>query len=104
MSDSDGEEVERRRSIRLDMEKTLVDIVWTDDNGTERYKKIACLDFARGGVKLDCDEPLLLNTAVTVAFKTANASSQKLFAKVIRCTKQKSGWFEIALMLEQCSR
>jgi len=101
MTDSDIDDVERRRSFRLDMEKELVDIVWTDESGKEHNKKIACLDFARGGLKLDCDEALPVNTAVTVVFKSANARNQKLYGKVLRSIKQENGWFEIALVLDK---
>jgi hypothetical protein len=100
MSDS-GDEAERRRSFRLDMEKELVDIVWKDEKGQEHTKKIACLDFSRGGLKLDCDETLPINTAVTVVFKSANARNQKLYGKVLRSIKQENGWFEIALILDK---
>ncbi len=101
MTDSDIDDVERRRSFRLDMEKELVDIVWVDESGREHTKKIACLDFARGGLKLDCDEALAVNMAVTVVFKSANARNQKLYGKVLRSIKQESGWFEIALVLDK---
>jgi len=95
------EESERRNSFRLDMEKELVDIIWTDENGQENSKKIACLDFARGGLRLDCDIALPLQTAVTVLFKSASKNNQKLYGKVLRCIKQDTGWFEIALVLEK---
>jgi len=101
MSDSSDSDLERRSSFRLDMEKELVDIMWTDENGQERTKKIICLDFARGGLKLDCDIVLPVQTSVTVVFKSANANNQKLFGKVLRCIKQESGWFEIALTLDK---
>lgn len=101
MTDSNSEEMERRRSFRLDMEKELVDIVWSDEKGQEHNKKIICLDFARGGLKLDCDESLPVNTAVTVVFKSANARHQKLYGKVLRSIKQENGWFEIALVLDK---
>ncbi len=100
---ADNDEVERRRSFRLDMEKELVDIAWTGVSGQEHNKKIACLDFARGGLKLDCDEAIPVNTAVSVIFKSANACNQKLYAKVLRSVKQESGWFEIALILDKDS-
>jgi hypothetical protein len=103
MTDSHSEEMERRKSFRLDMEKELVDIVWTDEKGQEHHKKIACLDFARGGLKLDCDESLPVNTAVTVVFKSANAHNQKLYGKVLRCIKQDNGWFEIGLILDKAT-
>jgi hypothetical protein len=82
------------------MEKELVEIIWTDERGQEHSKKIACLDFSRGGLKLDCDENLPVNAAVTVVFKSASASSQKLYGKVLRSIKQQSGWFEVALTLD----
>ena len=40
MTDSSDNDMERRSSFRLDMEKELVDITWTDDKGQERSKKI----------------------------------------------------------------
>ncbi|MFT6418023.1 MULTISPECIES: PilZ domain-containing protein [unclassified Colwellia] len=95
----DSEESERRRSFRLDMEKELIDIVWTDANGDEKRKKIVCVDFSRGGLKVDCDCEIAANSQVTVIFKAANPNSQKLFGKVIRCVKQDNGWFEVALQL-----
>ncbi len=101
MTDSSNEEMERRKSFRLDMEKELVDIIWTDGNGQEHHKKIVCLDFARGGLKLDCDQSITVNTAVTVVFQSANASSQKLYGRVLRSIKQENGWFEIGLALDK---
>jgi hypothetical protein len=101
MNDSSDGDLERRSSFRLDMEKELVDIVWTDESGQEQSKKIVCLDFSRGGLKLDCDITLPVQTAVTVIFKAANTSNQKLFGKVLRCIKQDNGWFEIALVLDK---
>lgn len=95
---SDG--IERRKSFRLDMEKELVDIVWINEHGQEQNKKIACLDFSRGGLKLDCDQNLPVNTAVTVVFKSAHANTQKLYGKVLRCIKQDNGWYQIALILD----
>ncbi|ASP47596.1 PilZ domain-containing protein [Cognaticolwellia beringensis] len=95
----DSEENERRRSFRLDMEKELIDIVWTDDNGDEKRKKIVCLDFSRGGLKVDCDCEIAANTQVMIIFKAANPNSQKLHGKVIRCIKQDNGWFEVAMQL-----
>jgi len=101
MTDSSFDESERRNSFRLDMEKELVDIMWKDENGQEKSKKIACLDFARGGLRLDCDVALLEQTAVTVLFKSASENNQKLYGRVLRCIKQDTGWFEIALILDK---
>jgi len=101
MKDKSDGDLERRSSFRLDMEKELVDIIWIDESGQERTKKIICIDFARGGLKLDCDIPIPIHTAVSIVFKSASANHQKLFGKVLRCVKQANGWFEIALILEK---
>jgi len=101
MAESSSDDEERRQSFRLDMEKELVDIVWLDEEGREHTKKIVCLDFSRGGLKLDCDQVLPLQAAVTIVFKSANTNSQKLYGKVLRCTKQENGWYEIALILDR---
>jgi hypothetical protein len=101
MAQDSFNELERRSSFRLDMEKELVDIVWQDECGKKYTKKIVCLDFSRGGLKLDCDIALPVQTTVTVIFKSAAANNQKLYAKVLRCIKQDTGWFEIALVLDK---
>lgn len=99
MTESSNNEVDRRKSFRLDMEKELVDITWTDENNQLRTKKIACLDFARGGLKIDCDQTIPEGTLVTVVFKAADSNSQKLETKVLRCIELPTGWYEIALIL-----
>jgi hypothetical protein len=101
MTESSSDEVERRQSFRLDMEKELVDIIWLDEQGKEHNKKIACLDFSRGGLKIDCDQLLPLQSPVTIVFKSASTSSQKLYGKVLRCIKQENGWYEVALILDR---
>ncbi|MDO6445306.1 PilZ domain-containing protein [Colwellia sp. 1_MG-2023] len=99
INNQDGEE--RRKSFRLDMEKELVDITWTHDSGQEINKKIVCVDFSKGGLKLDCDQSIPINTEVTIRFKAAAANCQILKGKVIRCLEQENGWFELALKLNQ---
>jgi hypothetical protein len=99
MSETTSEE-DRRQSFRLDMEKEMVDIVWTDSNNIERKKKIACLDFSRGGLRVDCDQSIDVQSAVTVVFRSANPNSQKLYGRVLRCIEQSNGWFEIAMRLD----
>ena len=103
MSESDSvenKESERRKSFRLDMEKELVDIIWVNDQQQQLQRKITCLDFSRGGLKLDCDHSIPLQTEVTVVFKVANPNSQNLHGKVIRCIEQPNGYFELALRLD----
>ncbi|WP_448565824.1 PilZ domain-containing protein [Thalassotalea ganghwensis] len=99
-ADQDKTEDERRQSFRLDMEKELVDISWQDEQGKQVSRKIVCLDFSKGGLKLDCGCAIPLDTPVTVVFKAADPRSQKLTGRVIRCIQQDNGWFEVALQLD----
>jgi c-di-GMP-binding flagellar brake protein YcgR len=101
MSDTHDEKVERRNSFRLDMEKELVDIVWTDENGQECINKVACLDFSRGGLKLYCQQSLPLNSAVTVMFTEAINANHKLSGKVLRCIEREDDCYEVALILDK---
>ena len=101
MNNSSNNKLERRSSFRLDMHKELVDIVWLTDKGQEVSKQIVCVNFSRGGLKLDCDSALPLHTAVTIIFKSAAANNQKLFGKVLRCIQQCNGSFEIGVLLDK---
>jgi len=97
---TEQEMIERRQAFRLDMEKELVDIVWQNESGQELRKKIVCLDFSKGGLKLDCDQAIPVQTEVKVCFKAAEKNSQELHGRIIRCFKRQNGWFEIALRLK----
>ena len=101
MKSSAEQQEDRRQSMRLDMEKELIDIQWQDDSGNVLKKKIACLDFSKGGVRLDCDHAIPLHTNAEIIFKAAEPKSQTLRGQVIRCLKQENGWFEIALRLDE---
>ncbi len=103
MSDTHDEKVERRKSFRLDMEKELVDLVWTDDNGQEYINKVTCMDFSRGGLKLYCQQPLSVDTGVTVMFTAAINANHKLSGKVLRCIKREDDCYEVALILDKDS-
>jgi len=100
MTDSANIDDERRQSFRIDMEKELVDISWTDDLGNMQRRKIVCLDFSRGGLKVDCDQAIPVETNIEVLFNAAHPSSQKLTGRVLRCVKDDSGWFHIGLQLD----
>ncbi|SET20556.1 PilZ domain-containing protein [Thalassotalea agarivorans] len=103
MTDSSNEDVERRQSIRLDMEKEIVDIQWTDENNNTRMKKVACVDISRAGIKLDCDQDIPLETRVQVTLKPNTDGSQELGGTVARCIQQDNGWFDIALAWDEGS-
>jgi len=101
MAEDSSADIDRRKSFRLDMEKEIVDISWIDESNKQRVKKTACLDFSRGGLRLDCDQLLPETTKIMVQFRSAENNSKKLYASVLRCEKQANGWYEIALLLDE---
>jgi len=101
MASDKEDELERRQAFRLDMEKELVDITWTNEAGQELIKKIVCVDFSKGGLKLDCDQSIPVNTEVMVKFHAAAQNSQMLAGKIIRCVEQDHGWFELVIKLQE---
>ncbi|WP_448212502.1 PilZ domain-containing protein [Colwellia sp. MEBiC06753] len=101
MTDSSNHEIERRQSFRLDMEKELIEIVWTDANGQVRHKTTACLDFSRGGLRIDSDIEFIEDASVKVIFKPNTPKKTQLAGKVLRCIKQDTGWFEVAFILDE---
>ena len=100
MADDNEKDAERRQSFRLDMEKELVDISWENEIGQTINKKIVCVDFSKGGLKLDCDQSIPINTQVTIRFRAAATNNQIITGKIIRCLKQNTGWFELAVKLD----
>ena len=100
MTEKKFDENERRQAFRIDMENEIIDISWLNDKNEKVTRRIACMDFSRGGLKINCDSVIEENTNVTIVFRAANANSQHLKGHVLRCLKQNNGWFNIGIKLD----
>jgi len=100
MSESSNFDKERRESFRLDMEKELIDVKWTDSSGRSQLKKVACRDFSKGGLRIDCDVEIEQGTRVEIIIQATSRKPQLLNARVIRCKQLENGWFEVAFLLD----
>ena len=89
-----AEGVERRKSLRLDMEHHLVTI-WGPNQSS--MKQVVCVDVCNGGVSLNVDTPITVDTVIDVMLTPADTESPKRKAKVLRCIKQDTGWYLIGL-------
>jgi hypothetical protein len=101
MSEEESEEQERRQAFRIEMENEIIDISWEKSPGELVTRRIACIDFSRGGLKVNCDAEIEVGAFVTIVFRAAEVNSQKLTGKVLRCLKQHNGWYEIAIQLDK---
>jgi c-di-GMP-binding flagellar brake protein YcgR len=104
MSENDHGEDDRRQAFRIEMENEIIDISWFDKAGEVVTRRIACIDFSRGGLKINCDSAIEIDTLVTIIFRAAHENSQNLKGKVLRCLKQNNGWFDIGIQLDNDNR
>lgn len=88
---------ERRKSLRLDMEKELVTVFPIDAPTLPHKFQCVCVDVSRGGLKLNSDLPLAAESHIDVLFKPKHPNSAKRRALVLRCDQQAEGWFFVAL-------
>lgn len=100
MEENEHDEDDRRQAFRIDMENEIIDISWLTAQGQQVIRRIACIDFSRGGLKVNCDTQIEVDTHVTIIFRAAHENSQSLEGKVLRCLKQNNGWFDIGIQLD----
>ena len=89
--------LDRRSSVRLDMEKQLVAISWIDDNGTTVSRDVMCIDVSNGGLQIELERPLTIGITVIVVFNPNEKNFQSHETKVLRSVQQEHGWFNIGL-------
>lgn len=87
---------ERRDSMRIDMEKSLVSLSFIDESGNNKQRDVICVDVSNGGLQVEMDAPLPLRGEVDIVFR--GSPTPKVFrATVLRCNQQDHGWFTIGL-------
>lgn len=95
---------DRRRSQRLDMEKELVTIMWENDSNESVSRDVMCIDVSSGGLKVEMMHPIAPLTPVNVLFKPNQPLNVTTQCTVLRCVKQLSGWYELALLIEKLEK
>lgn len=93
-----AEQMERRRSLRLDMEQELVTIQWLDQLGNEHLEQMVCIDICNGGIAIESNTILSVESTVDVIINPGDTQSPKHTAQIIRCNEQPSGCFHIGLV------
>lgn len=90
--------LDRRSSMRLDMEKELISIVWQDQQGQPQSRDVMCVDVSNGGLKFSLEQSIAIDTPVQVFFKPRQTLTTLRHATVIRVQQQPHGWFDIGLI------
>ncbi len=99
MSSPAENNIERRQNFRIDMEEEIVDILWRDNEGQAHKVKSICVDFSKGGLRLEHDFAILPNTEVSFCFHSTHPESKEVKAKVVRCVHLTNGKFSIGLQM-----
>lgn len=95
-----NDEKERRSSLRLDMENELVAIFITNSHGVEKIKNVSCIDISNGGISINNDEPIAIDTLLKLQTNPRDKACPTYPVKVIRCDIQDSGWYNIGLIFQ----
>lgn len=99
MSEPNDEAIERRESLRLDMEKELVNVIWQDEQGNELSTKCICVDISRQGMQLNFDREIKEGSEIFVQFSTNDVNAKKWPVKVLRCHLSINGWYLLGLQM-----
>ncbi|TLU67634.1 PilZ domain-containing protein [Thalassotalea litorea] len=99
MSNSEQSLSERRQYFRIDMEYETVDLLWRDEEGQAHKVKSVCLDFSRGGLRIEHEFAITEDTEVSICFQADHPESQTLVAKVVRCIELTGNRFSIGLQM-----
>jgi len=88
---------ERRSSLRVDMEKQLVSISWIEETGTTITRDVMCIDVSNGGLQIELERSIPIDTLVVVLFSPNRTSCRSYETRVLRTLQQEHGWFNIGL-------
>lgn len=100
MSNLKKQTIERRKNFRIDMENETIDLIWKDTDGKSYKVQSVCVDFSKGGMKVENEFAILPNTKVSFRFQSEHPDSIALRAKVVRCTKMGDKRYSIGFKIK----
>lgn len=89
--------IEKRRSLRLDMEKELIGLEWQCEDGKIIKRQAMCIDVSNGGLKVNIDRPIITNQPVKVTFRDKLGASNHFYATVLR-ESEVHDWYDVAMV------
>ncbi|MGY5451066.1 PilZ domain-containing protein [Agarivorans sp. MS3-6] len=99
MENTDLEQLERRRSMRLDLENEPVLLKWMDSNGDAQQLEATCIDISRRGMLILHSDDLQIGTKLTVLFTSEHSEAKEMQAKVARCHRKNFSTYHMFLLL-----
>ncbi|WP_407829179.1 PilZ domain-containing protein [Shewanella algae] len=91
--------IERRRSLRVDLEAERIRLHWLDKAGNEHNDDGVCIDLSRRGILFEYSQPFVLGELVSVTFHAGTDAQNTVKGQVCRCSESHPKSFHIAMQL-----
>ncbi len=99
MDDNQKTFVEKRRSLRVDMEAERVILTWQNQHNTLKSDNGICIDLARQGALVEYSKGFNLGDLLEVTFNPGSDNENTIKGQVCRCTQCKDQSYHIAIQL-----
>ncbi|GGZ45720.1 MULTISPECIES: PilZ domain-containing protein [Shewanella] len=91
--------IERRRSLRVDLEAERIRLHWINKAGDELNDDGICIDLSRRGILFEYHQPFTLGELLSVTFHAGTDSQNTIKGQVCRCSEINPKRFHIAMQL-----
>lgn len=99
MDDNQKTFVEKRRSLRVDMEAERVILTWQDEDENLQSDDGICIDLARHGTLVEYRRGFNLGDLLEVTFNPNSDNENTIKGQVCRCTQCSEQSFHVAMQL-----
>ncbi|WP_220719242.1 PilZ domain-containing protein [Agarivorans litoreus] len=99
MENTELEQLDRRRSMRLDLENEPVQLTWQDGEGEDQSIEATCIDISRRGMLVKHSKDLQIGTKLKVQFSPGSGDISEMKAKVARCHRKNFSSYHMFLLL-----
>ncbi|GDY27664.1 MULTISPECIES: PilZ domain-containing protein [unclassified Agarivorans] len=99
MENTELEQLDRRRSMRLDLENEPVKLMWKNSDGEAESIEATCIDISRRGLLIMHSDDLQIGTKLIIKFATEHADATEMKAKVARCHRKNFTSYHMFLLL-----
>ncbi|MEE1675229.1 PilZ domain-containing protein [Agarivorans aestuarii] len=99
MENTELEQLDRRRSMRLDLENEPVQLTWKDSDGEDQSLEATCIDISRRGLLVKHSNDLQIGTKLIIQFSAEHSDTSEMKAKVARCHRKNFSSYHMFLLL-----
>ncbi|WP_432455777.1 MULTISPECIES: PilZ domain-containing protein [unclassified Agarivorans] len=99
MNNTELQQLERRGSMRLDLENEPVQLILTNNEDDEAVIEATCIDISRRGMLIVHDKDLAIGTKLKVKFTAKHSAEAEMKVKVARCHRKNFSSYNMFLLI-----